>query len=50
MTQNNGDSPHNLPDGGFGSARWAGIQRDYSFDEVARLRGSVVVRHSLSEA
>ncbi|PCH78686.1 MAG: isocitrate lyase [Planctomycetota bacterium] len=50
MTQNNGDSPHNFPDGGFGSARWDGIQRDYSFDEVARLRGSVVVRHSLAEA
>ena len=29
--------------------RWEGIVRDYSPEEVRRLRGSVQVRHTLAE-
>ena len=32
-----------------GPARWAGIVRDYSMDDVEKLRGSVQVRHTLAE-
>lgn len=35
---------HNLPQG-----RFDGITRDYTADDVARLRGSVAVRHTLAE-
>lgn len=35
---------HNLPNG-----RFDGIARDYSADDVVRLRGSVAVRHTLAE-
>lgn len=31
------------------NARWKGIQRRYTAEEVMRLRGSVVVRHTLAE-
>ncbi len=30
-------------------ARWAGIVRDYTFEDVKKLQGSVVVRHTLAE-
>ena len=36
-------SPHYAPD------RWKGIQRDYGWTEVERLRGSVCVRQTLAE-
>jgi isocitrate lyase len=39
----NGHSNGHLPD------RWAGIRRDYTRADVARLRGSVVVRNTLAE-
>ncbi len=29
--------------------RWAGIRRDYTSDEVARLKGSLPIRHTLAE-
>ncbi|NNE43248.1 MAG: isocitrate lyase, partial [Gemmatimonadetes bacterium] len=29
--------------------RWAGIQRDFTFEQVEKLRGSVMVRHTLAE-
>jgi isocitrate lyase len=31
------------------SQRWKSIKRDYSFDDVRRLRGSVIIRHTLAE-
>ena len=30
------------------NARWAGIQRNYSAEDVVRLRGTVAVEHSLA--
>jgi isocitrate lyase len=39
----NGHTNGKLPD------RWAGIRRDYTRADVLRLRGSVVVRHTLAE-
>ncbi|HMB68533.1 MAG TPA: isocitrate lyase, partial [bacterium] len=30
-------------------SRWAGVRRDYTWEEVERLRGSVVVKHTLAE-
>ncbi len=36
-------------DFGFTNERWDGIRRDYSPQDVARLRGSVRVRHTLAE-
>ncbi len=50
MIQDNDNAPLDFPDGGIGPTRWAGIERGYSIEEVGRLRGSVVVRHSLAEA
>jgi isocitrate lyase len=32
-----------------GEKRWEGIRRDYSLQDVERLRGSLVVRHTLAE-
>jgi isocitrate lyase len=32
-----------------GNNRWRGITRPYRFEDVARLRGSVVIRHTLAE-
>jgi isocitrate lyase len=29
--------------------RWAGIRRDYTFEDVEKLRGTVLVRHTLAE-
>jgi isocitrate lyase len=34
---------------GMSVDRWAGIRRDYTFEEVDRLRGSLRVRHTLAE-
>ena len=31
------------------SKRWSGIRRDYSADDVLRLRGSIEIRHTLAE-
>ncbi|MGZ8868647.1 MAG: isocitrate lyase [Thermoanaerobaculia bacterium] len=31
------------------SERWSGIRRDYSADDVLRLRGSIEIRHTLAE-
>jgi isocitrate lyase len=42
--------PHEAQNGTTHTAdRWKGIRRDYSPDDVARLRGSVRVRHTLAE-
>ncbi len=32
-----------------GEGRWKGIRRDYSADDVRRLRGTVLIRHTLAE-
>jgi len=36
-------------DFGFASDRWDGISRDYTSEDVARLRGSVRIRYTLAE-
>src|SRR3984957_1294377 len=47
-------SPNRAPDGSRGSRsgdpeRFAGIRRDYSPEDVARLSGSFRIRHTLAE-
>jgi isocitrate lyase len=50
-TSSNGHSHDGTPstNGHHDSGRWAGIRRDYSAADVARLRGSVVIRNTLAE-
>jgi isocitrate lyase len=45
----NGHSNGNGAAMGMSVDRWAGIRRDYTFEEVDRLRGSLRVRHTLAE-
>jgi isocitrate lyase len=45
----NGHSDGNGAAMGMSVDRWAGIRRDYTFEEVDRLRGSLRVRHTLAE-
>ncbi|MEZ5064668.1 MAG: isocitrate lyase [bacterium] len=42
----NGSAPKRLMER---DERWLGIQRDYTFEDVKKLRGSVVVQHTLAE-
>ncbi len=56
MSDTNGH-PHNGASSAFSfadlapydAARWTGIQRDYGAEDVAQLRGSVRIRHTLAE-
>jgi len=42
--------PDDLPNGTpLGEKRWTGIRRDYTPEDVRRLRGSVRIRHTLAE-
>jgi isocitrate lyase len=34
----------------FGDARWRGIERTYSAEDVARLRGTLPMQHTLAKA
>jgi isocitrate lyase len=56
----NGDLPRNGNGNGNGDngwvsrsdtmpGRWDGVRRDYTFEDVEKLRGSVTVRHTLAE-
>jgi isocitrate lyase len=38
------------PKNGWGGDRWTGIKREYTFDDVARLRGNVHIEYSLARA
>src|SRR3954469_18219169 len=45
----NGTSPNGRPDGAaWTAARWEGIERPYTDEDVDRLRGSVRVEHTLA--
>src|SRR5690349_3339546 len=45
----NGTSPTGRPDGAaWTAARWDGIERPYTSEDVERLRGSVRVEHTLA--
>jgi isocitrate lyase len=50
MTHTNGHHPHDATHPLMNDERrWAGIARDFGPEEVERLRGSVLVRHTLAE-
>lgn len=49
MTDNNFDRFHRDLPADLPTGRFDGIKRDYSTEDVARLRGSVAVRHTLAE-
>ena len=43
----NGKTNHSHADRGS-SARWAGITRPYSYDDVLRLRGTIQIEYTLA--
>jgi len=48
MTESKLRSAEQLRDDWKNDARWAGVQRGYSAEEVVRLRGTVAIEHSLA--
>ena len=49
MTTTNGESERVDDEDGFEQRRWAGITRRHSAADVERLRGSVLIQHTLAD-
>ncbi|MCB9992204.1 MAG: isocitrate lyase [Hyphomicrobiaceae bacterium] len=49
MLKKNPQNPNQFPAPEWAPDRWANVRRDYTMDDVARLSGSLEIRHTLAE-